>query len=209
MHFFHVPIWIQQYFSGLTWAKYSSSDKVIYLTFDDGPIPEVTPRVLEILKSKNAKATFFCVGENIKKNPNVFKQLVDEGHTYGNHTFNHLKGWNHSAKEYLNNIHLQELEIQKQGFNKSKFFRPPYGRIKPSQAKILKQSFEIVMWDVLTCDYDKNLSVEKCLNQAIKNTKPGSIVLFHDSLKSQERVLNVLPKYLDHFAGLGYRFESL
>lgn len=178
-------------------------DKCIYLTFDDGPVPEVTPWVLEQLQKFNAAATFFCVGDNIRKHPETFQQVISAGHTIGNHTYHHLNGWETPVEDYIRNMNLAE-ELYPTGL-----FRPPYGRIKMKQVRLIMPQRRIVMWSVLTRDYSSSLSPEKCLKNAVKNTKPGSIVLFHDSLKAQKNLNYVLPRYLEYFSGLGYRFEKL
>ncbi|WP_367916354.1 polysaccharide deacetylase family protein [Leadbetterella sp. DM7] len=180
-----------------------ATEKCIYLTFDDGPVPEVTPWVLEQLEQFNAKATFFCVGDNIRKNPGTFQQVISAGHGIGNHTYNHLNGWKTPVEEYLGNMHkLEELYA-------TRLFRPPYGRIKKAQARQILLHHRIVMWSVLTRDYSASLSPEKCLKNAIRDTRNGSIVLFHDSLKAQNNLRHVLPRYLGHFSRQGYRFEKL
>lgn len=196
-------MWLFEKIFPLYLWKVKTSEKVIYLTFDDGPIPEVTPWVIDQLKQYNAKATFFCVGENITKYPEVFNQILQQGHSVGNHTYNHLNGWKTSKEEYLANFQKFE-EIQP-----TTLFRPPYGRIKLSQAKTLLLSHKIVMWSVLTKDYDQGISKENCLKNAIKSAKEGSIVLFHDSLKAQTNLQYVLPKFLEHFSNLGYKFKKL
>ncbi len=217
IHFHTVPNWIKRFFKSFVW-HISTKEKIIYLTFDDGPIPGVTEFVIDELAKYNAKASFFCVGDNISKNPEVFIKLVRAGHAIGNHTFNHVKGWQMKNEAYFENISRFEKEIENFNlkFNLASFqhdnlklFRPPYGRIKPSQAKVLRQDYKIIMWDVLTCDYDKLLLPECCLANAIKYTKPGSVVLFHDSLKAERNMKFTLPKYLEHYANLGYQFESL
>jgi len=184
----------------------------LYLTFDDGPHPEITPWVLSLLKKYKAKGTFFCVGENINKNPNVFKQIISEDHSFGNHTHNHLKGWKTSTSDYLENIKkaealiLENSEFKKEG----KLFRPPYGKIKPSQAKRLQlQNYKIVMWDVLTGDFDASISTEKCFQNVLKNTQAGSILVFHDSVKASEKLKIILPKVLEYYSKKGYKFEVL
>ncbi|MFN8436325.1 MAG: polysaccharide deacetylase family protein [Cytophagales bacterium] len=192
-------------YPSLVW-NVPTNEKKIFLTFDDGPIPEVTEFVLETLAQYNAKAVFFCVGDNIKKHPEVFLKVVNEGHKIGNHTFNHLKGWKTDNNTYFENIQSCEEII---GQYSSGFFRAPYGRIKRSQIKHLKSKYKIIMWDVLSADYEKFLSKEKCLEGTIKATRNGSIVLFHDHLKTYEKIKYVLPKYLDHFSKLGYTFELI
>ncbi len=180
-----------------------AEEPCIYLTFDDGPVPEITPGVLELLHKYNAKATFFCVGDNIRKHPATFQQVVDAGHSVGNHTHNHLNGWKTPVEEYL-------LNVRKAGeYYNTHLFRPPYGRIKKEQARRILADYSVVMWSVLTRDYSPALSPEKCLKNAIQKTRNGSIVLFHDSLKAQKNLEYVLPRYLEHFSALGYRFEKL
>lgn len=202
MYFVRSPFFLRWYYPQVTWNK-SRQDKTLYLTFDDGPIPEITPWILDTLTKHNAKATFFCVGENIYKNPDIFKRLKAEGHQVGNHTYNHLKGWKYSDKEYIQNVEkCQEL-------TKTNLFRPPYARAKKSQLNILKNKFDIIYWDVLSGDFDINLSPQKCLNNIIKNTKNGSIIVLHDNIKAIPRVKYVLPEILNHFTKLGYSFKTL
>lgn len=193
------------YANGLIW-NLPMQEKSLYITFDDGPIPIVTPFVLETLKKFSAKATFFCIGDNIQKHPDVFEQVVKEGHKIGNHTFNHLKGWDTDDEIYVANT------LKCQDLTKTNLFRPPYGRIRKSQIKLLKQTIpdlKIIMWDVLSGDFDLNLSPEKCLKNVLKHTEPGSIIVFHDSLKAQERLEYVLPKALEAWTKQGYSFKSL
>ena len=175
----------------------------IYLTFDDGPIPELTPWVLDTLKDYGVKATFFCVGENIVKNPDIFKRIIDEGHTVGNHTHNHLKGWKVSNEAYFKNIE------QCQHYTQTNLFRPPYGRIKKSQLKELSKYYKVVFWDVLSYDYDKLMSEEKCLKNCLKYTRNGSIIVFHDNVKAQKNLKYTLPKFIEHFLELNYNFTTL
>ncbi len=185
-----------------TW-RLPTTEKILYLTFDDGPIPEVTPWVLETLRTYAAKATFFCVGDNVQKHPQVFQQVISEGHAVGNHTFNHLNGWKTETYTYLENV-AQCSHV----FN-SKLFRPPHGRLKPQQLKALKKDFRIVMWDVLSGDYSQKLSRETCLQHVLKNARPGSIIVLHDSLKAERNLRWVLPRVLEGFRAEGYRFEAL
>lgn len=210
-----IPYLVKRLFSGLVWEG-PDKDHCLYLTFDDGPIPEVTPWVLEELKKYDAKATFFCIGDNIRKHPEVFKKVISEGHTIGNHTFNHLNGWKTRTKKYLLNTQQCREVMEKQWHQTSadpkfpELFRPPYGKIRPEQVKALKQQgFEIVMWEVLSQDYDQKLSGEKCFQNVIKNAGPGSIIVFHDSLKAQKNVYHALPKVLDYFSKQGYTFKAL
>ena len=196
----------------LTWRKDSTDEKIIYLTFDDGPIPEMTPTILDLLKQYNAKATFFCVGDNIRKHPSIFKRTQEEGHSVGNHTYNHLNGWQTKDVDYLQNVekctavmreHLPEAVSEKM------LFRPPYGRISKSQISKLLPNYHIVMWEVLSGDFLQSLSSENCLKKSIKYTESGSIVVFHDNIKAKRNVDEVLPRYLEHFAQLGFEFKAL
>jgi peptidoglycan/xylan/chitin deacetylase (PgdA/CDA1 family) len=194
-------------YPNFVWRK-PSDEKKIYLTFDDGPIHEVTEFVLETLEKYNAQATFFCIGDNISKNPTIFQRILNNGHSVGNHTFNHLRGWATDDVTYLENIVKCQTEIQKNGHD-TKLFRPPYGRIKRKQANVLLPDYEIVMWDVLSGDFSKNLSPEIVLKKTIKHTEAGSIVLFHDSIKANERMSYALPRFLEHFSTQGFQFSKL
>ena len=188
-----------------------NSGKKIYLTFDDGPIPEVTEWVLELLKKHSIKATFFCIGDNIKKHPELFERVIREGHSIGNHTFNHIKGWDFSKEEYIENALLCEKEMIAKGFTlRPKIFRPPYGKIKPSQSKILrKMGYRIIMWDVLSVDYDKNVSPKQCLENIIKNTVSGSVIACHDSLKAFKNLEYALPRAIEYLKEKGFSFERI
>jgi peptidoglycan-N-acetylglucosamine deacetylase len=194
------PKLLQWLFPRRVWA-FSRKEPNVYLTFDDGPIPEVTPWVLDQLKTHNAKATFFCIGDNVQKHPEIFKRIIAEGHTIGNHTFNHLNGWHTETSEYVENV-LKCEEIFNSEFriqNSELLFRPPYGKITSKQAKTLQQKgYKIVMWDVLSADFDPSISKEKCLQNVTKNIQPGSVVIFHDSLKAEKNLRYVLPKVLEY-----------
>jgi peptidoglycan/xylan/chitin deacetylase (PgdA/CDA1 family) len=206
-----MPRFIQRLYPERIWA-FSRSSNSVFLTFDDGPIPEVTPWVLDELKKHNAKATFFCIGENVQKHPEVFQRILYEGHSVGNHTFNHLNGWKTATSEYIENIekakkqmHNSEFKIQ----NSRLLFRPPYGKITSKQAKTLqKKGFKIVMWDIISYDYDTNVSEEKCLQNVLKNIRSGSVVVFHDSLKAEKNLRYVLPKVLE-FIGEKIKFLKI
>ena len=203
--------WLSKIFPDLTW-KVETSRKEIYLTFDDGPIPAVTEFVLEQLGKYNAKATFFCVGENVKRNPDVFEKILKAGHTAANHTYNHLQGWKTQDDDYLKNILTADQAMSSHSLYKIQgkiLFRPPYGKIKRSQIALLKHNYRIVMWSVLTKDYDPMISPENCLTRSLALTEPGSVVVFHDSLKAQKNMEYVLPLFLKHFAEKGYVFRSL
>jgi len=205
MYVIKTPIWLKLLYPKLLWEA-NAGNRCIYLTFDDGPIPIVTPFVLNILKQYDAKATFFCIGDNVRKHPDVFEQVKNAGHAIGNHTFNHLRGWKTEDNIYLDNF------LQADKLLDTKLFRPPYGRIKRSQVKLLqkaKPGIQIVMWSVLSADFDTGISGEQCLNNVLKNTKPGDIVLFHDSLKAQERMEYALPAALEYWRKEGYSFCPL
>jgi len=185
-----------------TWSV-PTDEQVLYLTFDDGPIPGVTPWVLDTLRGYGAKATFFCVGDNVAKHPAIYRQILDEGHSVGNHTFNHLNGWQTDPVVYLHNVRRCARVV------KSRLFRPPYGRLLPKQRAFLERHFQIVMWDVLSGDYDADIPPEQCLQNVVGNAQPGSIVLMHDSLKAERNLRFILPAALEHFAEKGYHFERL
>lgn len=185
------------------WRK-PTSENVIYLTFDDGPIPDVTDWVLEQLAAHRAKATFFCIGDNVAKHPDVFQRVRAAGHAVGNHTFSHLNGWKTDDATYFDNIAQCQRVLPP-----TRLFRPPYGRITRSQAKVVGQSREIVMWDVLSGDFSPDLTPEVVLQKTLKYTEPGSILLFHDSLKARRNMAYALPRVLDHFGERGFRFDAL
>lgn len=198
-----VPRWLRSIIGrDLLW-KVESSSKVIYLTFDDGPIPEVTPLVVEILKSYNWKATFFCVGENVSRYPEVFTLLLEEGHRVGNHTFNHMQAFRNPADVYLRNVYKAREWID------SRLFRPPHGQLTGSLKRAFMKDFTVVMWDVLTYDYDAGMKEEEMLKILKRELRPGSIVVFHDSLKARDRMLKVLPKALEYWMSEGYTFGLL
>lgn len=200
------PLFIQSLYRNYSW-RFASEEKEIYLTFDDGPTTEVTQWVIDLLKKHNAKATFFCIGKNIQNHPELFSQLIAEGHAIGNHTYNHVKSWKSTTTEYLSNTQQTATIIPRQ---QSKLFRPPYGTIKSAHAKALrKQGFKIIMWDVLSADFDTNISKEKCLNNVLKNTRNGSVIVFHDSLKAKEKLYYALPKILDHYTKKGFVFKKI
>jgi peptidoglycan-N-acetylglucosamine deacetylase len=195
---------------GYTWLK-EGQERVLYLTFDDGPIPQVTPWVLEQLALYEAKATFFAVGDNLAKHPHIAEQIIGQGHLLANHTHNHLRGWATSLTHYLDNVQQcqQELSKLRPESKPKKLFRPPYGRITATQAAALRPDYELVMWDVLTNDYDNSLAPEKCLRHTIQCTQSGSIIVFHDSVKAQRNMMYALPRYLEYFTSQGYAFQTL
>jgi peptidoglycan/xylan/chitin deacetylase (PgdA/CDA1 family) len=204
MKFVRPPYAVRKLYSSLIW-RMPSTEKKVYLTFDDGPIPTVTPWVLEVLKKHNAQATFFCIGENVEKHPEVYEQILTEGHAVGNHTYNHLNGWKTRDEEYFRNIEKCATLVN------SKLFRPPYGKIKRSQIKNLTSHIShlksIIMWDVLSYDYDPTVSPEKCLRNVLRYTRPGSIIVFHDSLKARKNLEYVLPTVLEQLSLQGFEFD--
>jgi len=181
----------------------ASTEKIIYLTFDDGPIPETTPEILSILKNHQLQATFFCVGDNVRKHPEIFEMVRSEGHSIGNHSFSHLNGWRTPPGAFVENIHRCNE------YFKTNLFRPPYGRFTFSQYMLLRKEFRFILWSLLTRDFRSSTTREKCLSNAIDNSQAGSIVVFHDSLKAVENVRYALPRFLDHFLEKGYRFEGI
>lgn len=206
------PWWMRALYPGCTWDR-ATGEKIIYLSFDDGPHPEITPFVLRELKQYDAKATFFCIGDNVRKFPDTYHTILEEGHSVGNHTMHHLNGWNCTAGQYLNDINEAGRVID------SDLFRPPYGRIKKNQLKALRlknnhpvssgHTYQIIMWSVLAGDWDTGISPEKCFERVKQKIYPGCIVVFHDSDKANERMSYALPKLLDYFSGQGYRFAGL
>lgn len=188
--------------SNVTW-EIETDKKEIFLTFDDGPIPNVTPGVLNILDQFGAKATFFCVGDNVRKHPEEFQLVKGKGHTLGNHTFNHLRGWATSYHRYHENVNKCDDLVQ------SPLFRPPHGQLTPIMARMLNPKYHIIMWSVLSMDFDRSVSPYKSLQHSISNTGKGTIIVFHDSLKARERMEYVLPRYLEHFSKLGYSFPAI
>ncbi|WP_208890913.1 polysaccharide deacetylase family protein [Polaribacter sejongensis] len=210
-YFPRTPRFMMRFFSTYTW-RFLSDKKEIFLTFDDGPTPEITEFVLTELKKYNAKATFFCIGKNIQNHPEIFSKLITDGHSIGNHTQNHLKGWKSETNAYVKNALECEQTITQ--FNTStitqKLFRPPYGKIKKNQAKqLIEKGYKIIMWSVLSADFDTTISNEKCLENVLKNTEPGSIIVFHDSVKAAERMKYALPKVLKHFSDKGFVFKAI
>ncbi|HSD13876.1 MAG TPA: polysaccharide deacetylase family protein [Flavobacterium sp.] len=224
---------IKRLFSNQVWDL-PNTERKIYLTFDDGPTPEATEWILDVLKKHNIKATFFCIGDNIRKYPDLFLKIISEGHHIGNHSYNHLQGWKTNNKEYLENIRLCEEEINlriqkaKQHLEEEKkaepenwtainklsafprIFRPPYGKIRLSQSSLLrKNGYRIIMWDVLSADFDNRITPEKCLSNVVKNTTQGSIIVFHDSKKAFSNVAYALPKAIEILKEKGFQFATI
>jgi len=199
------PGWLKKLYKQCIWSV-PVSEKIIYLSFDDGPHPVLTPFVLDELKKYNAKASFFCIGKNVLAYPDIYKRIIDEGHTIGNHSFNHLNGWKTADDIYLDDI----AEAQK--YIDTRLFRPPYGRINRfqlSQLSLNRFNLKTVMWTVLSGDFDKKLSPENCLENVLLNCEPGSIVVFHDSDKAAIRMKYALTGTLNYFSSIGYRFEKI
>lgn len=203
-----VPKIIKKIFHNQVW-EIPNTEKKIYLTFDDGPTPQITEWVLNLLEKENIKATFFCIGNNIEKHPEIFKKIITSGHSFGNHTFNHLQGWKTPEEEYIKNVDLCKMEMDNSSTEHSILFRPPYGKIKPNQSKRLrKKGYKIIMWDVLSKDYDLNTSPDECLKH-VKKTKAGSIIVFHDSLKAWKNLEYTLPKAIAFLKSEGFLFERI
>lgn len=200
---------IKKIFRKYIWDLPNIENK-IYLTFDDGPIPEITEWVLEELKKHQAKATFFCIGNNIEKHQDVFMKVINEGHSIGNHTFNHLNGWKISTKEYLENAKRCEVSISNLQSTNCNLFRPPYGKMKLSQSrKVRRLGYKIIMWDVLSMDYDKTISPQKCLENVLKNVSTGSVIVFHDSIKAFPNMKYTLPRVLEKLTERGFVFDKI
>lgn len=204
------PGLLKKLYPSCTW-NFAKDEPVIYLTFDDGPHPEATPFVLDTLKEYNAKATFFCIGKNVVAHPDIYKRIIDEGHTTGNHTYNHLNGSKSTDNDYIKDISEAKKYID------SDLFRPPYGKITRFQIRLLTAAenvkqpskFRIIMWDVLSGDFDITLSGDKCAKNVTTHTRPGSIVVFHDSQKALPRLKKSLTETLKHFTEKGYTFEAV
>ncbi len=206
------PKVIKQLFPNYIWDLYANNEKKLYLTFDDGPIPDVTEFALTQLNQYNAKATFFCIGDNIRKHPEVFRQILVEGHAIGNHTMNHLKAWGTSLEVYIKNTKDCQNLIQEYLPKKDiqQIFRPPYGQISHTKFKALeKLGYKIILWDVLSKDWQQTISEEECLQNVLQNTQQGSIIVFHDSIKASKNLTAVLPKVLDYFSKRGYVFDTI
>jgi peptidoglycan/xylan/chitin deacetylase (PgdA/CDA1 family) len=201
--FYVSPPFIYKWFLRDAAFRVQTEEKKLYLTFDDGPVAEATPFVLEQLKKYNAKATFFCIGKNVQENHELYKQVLAEGHKTANHTFDHVNGWKTKTADYLTNTTKCAELVD------SRLFRPPYGKITFSQYSNLKSNYSVVLWDVLSWDFNIETSSEKCLQNVLKNAKPGSIIVFHDSKKAFKNMSYALPRVLEHFKERGYRFEAL
>lgn len=202
------PFFLPLLYPSLTW-KMDAHDRSLYLTFDDGPVSGPTEFVLDTLARASVKGTFFCIGDNIRKYPQIFRRLAAEGHAVGNHTMNHLNGWKTPETEYLTNVREFDALVLREGYGQTiRLFRPPYGRITRGQIRMLGD-YRIIMWDVLSQDYDRTLSADKCLRRTLRACSPGSIVVFHDSYKAQRNMEFVLPRLIDHLGDRGYKFRTL
>jgi peptidoglycan/xylan/chitin deacetylase (PgdA/CDA1 family) len=205
------PLVVKKLFPDYVW-EIPTQSKELYLTFDDGPTPHVTDWVLDTLKSYHAKATFFCIGSNVKNHPELFNKIVEEGHSIGNHTHNHIKGWKTKTKLYLENVLEAEktIDVEINQLIKTNLFRPPYGQIKPKQGeKLMDLGYKIVMWDVLSFDWDKTISKQECFDFVISKSKNGSIIVFHDSEKASNNMKFALPKVLEYFTEKGFSFKAI
>ena len=197
------PILYRLLFPGAVWRKPVKGEKTVYLTFDDGPIPDITPWVLNILDKYDVKATFFCVGDNVRKHSDIYKMVLERGHRVGNHTFNHVQGIRKFSKRYLQNTQLASDYID------SDLFRPPHGHMRISQYFTLRRYFKIIMWDVVTRDYSKHMTPEKVLENVKKYTRDGSVIVFHDSLKAEKNIKYALPRSIEWLKEQGYTFRLL
>lgn len=202
MYLARTPALVKPLMKELTWSM-PVEPRTVYLTFDDGPIPDVTPWVLDTLAEHGAKATFFCVGQNAAAHPHLLERIRTEGHSVGNHTYDHLSGWSTSTFGYLRNV------ARCQSLTGSRLFRPPYGRITRQQARALRKRYTLVMWDVLSADFDPNVDGERCFRNVQENAAAGSIVVFHDSLKAEASLRHALPRTLARFAAEGYTMAAL
>lgn len=203
MYFNHKPYILSALSKNhITW-QVDTNEKVLFLTFDDGPIPEVTPMVVKILENYDAKASFFMVGENAFKNSDEFELVKNAGHTIGNHTFNHLNSWKTPLPGYKKNIEKAHEILQ------TPFFRPPYGKIRMRNLTFLKKDYKVIMWSVLSGDFDQSCTPQYCFKKIEQYTKNGSIIVMHDSLKAKNNMLYCLEKTLEKYSGLGYKFLGL
>lgn len=197
-----LPKYFTSLFKEAVW-RFDETERIVYLTFDDGPIPEVTPWVLDLLQKEKIKATFFCVGENVMRYPEVYQQILNDGHSVGNHTYNHWQGIKKGNQDYYRNIEKAGEYID------SDLFRPPHGWLKPSQYHFLKKKYRIIMWDLISCDYDVRIKPERVLKNITDFVRPGSVITFHDSIKAQRNLTETLPSAIKWLKEQGYRFEAI
>lgn len=209
LHFYKTPNLLKKISDDLIW-NVPTNKKEIFITFDDGPIPKLTEYILNILDEFEAKATFFCVGDNIYKHPDICSKVIDKGHVIGNHTFNHLKGWSTNNDHYFENImKCQEYISNYQESVQKPLFRPPHGQITRNQIKFLRNDYKIIMWDILAYDFDNSHTPSKSLERIIKLTRPGSIIVFHDNYKAKNKLMYMFPRFLNHFREKGFEFKVL
>ena len=215
MNFFKTPALLKYLYPNLLWDKKRDTNgqaPTLYLTFDDGPVPDVTPFVWDTLAQFDARATFFCVGDNVDRYPDLYQETVRQQHTVGNHTYHHVNGWHTKDHTYQQDIAQCAQALRSHhpsAVEPSSLFRPPYGKIKRRQIKALKAAYTVVMWDILSGDFDPTFDAEACLQKSIRHTRTGTIIIFHDSYKAQKNLTYVLPRYLEHFARAGYTFHAL
>jgi peptidoglycan/xylan/chitin deacetylase (PgdA/CDA1 family) len=202
MYFHKTPRIIRAIAQAFTW-RIPEEEKAVYLTFDDGPTPIITEKTLAILATYHAKATFFCIGKNVVNHPQILQAIQDQGHHIGNHTFQHLDGWKTGYAQYIRNA------LQAKKMIPSTLFRPPYGHITRTQTKALEKHFQLIMWDVLAGDFDPKMSVERCIEKVVSSVQPGSIVVFHDSMKASPVMLQALPIILNELQNQGYQFKPI
>ncbi len=202
MNLVKIPGIFKRLFPGVTW-EFKDDKSAVYLSFDDGPTTGVTDFVLNQLKEFDALATFFCIGRNVERNPDLYRRITEAGHSVGNHTYSHLKGWYTPDSEYYKDIELAGRYIH------SKLYRPAYGMITPRQLKVLSRQYRIVLWDVMSYDFAYNTSPEKCLDNVIRHSKPGSIIVFHDSVKASEKIVYALPRLLEYFWEMGWEVRGI
>jgi len=204
---YHVtkPRWIRSLYGPCIWSV-PTKEKVLFLTFDDGPFPGITDFVLDQLRIFGAKGTFFCVGEQVERHPALYRRILDEGHSTGNHTYSHLDGWRTANRRYYNDIE------QARGLIRSRLFRPPHGHITPLQARRLTRGaapLQVVQWSILSGDFDPATDAEQCYDNVARHAAPGAIVVFHDNESAARNLRSVLPRVLSTFSAEGYRFERL
>lgn len=202
MRFITIPRILRSFYPSLVWEM-PRDEKKIFLTFDDGPHPIITPKIIDLLRRYDAKATFFCVGRNVEANKDIFNMILKEGHSVGNHTYNHDRGWRTATKDYIESVERANEHIN------SNLFRPPHGRIKYSQIRALQQKYKIITWTVISYDWDKSITSDDCFNNIIRNADSGSIIVFHDSEKAINNMLPALEKVLKYYKSKGFTFEKI
>lgn len=200
--YFSAPNFIRKLFPALIWS-FPDEEKTVFLTFDDGPNPDVTPWVLEKLAEYEAKATFFCLGKNVEQYPDVYQMIIDAGHAVGNHSYSHIKGWGVGVSDYIQDFDLAA------NFINSNLIRPPYGRITPTQAKVLNERYKLIMWDILSRDYSRTITRRGCVRNVVKHLRSGAIIVFHDSLKAQRNLRYALPRVLEALGQQNYKCNAI